>query len=136
MTIQQGTKILVVEDESITAKAIEKSLKDTGYNVVGLASSGGEAIEKTACMKPDLVLMDIKLKGPTDGVLLTQHIQTHFDIPVVYLTALSDDDTLKRIIHSQPYGYIVKPFNEQELHDAIQRALHLHKMKRKIANQG
>ena len=132
MNARQSVKILVVEDEVITAKAIEKSLKDAGYQVVGIAISGSEAIEKASRMQPDLVLMDIKLKGVLDGVLTTQRIQAHLDIPVIYLTALSDDETLKRITYSRPYGYLIKPFKETELHEAVEKALQRHQMKKKL----
>jgi DNA-binding NarL/FixJ family response regulator len=124
------TKILVVEDEIITAKALEKSLKDLGYDVVGIASSGEEAINKTADLRPDVVLMDIKLKGSLDGVSTAQRIHTVFNTPVIYLTAHSDTETVKRVMHSRPYGYIVKPFKEKELNAAIVRALHQHKIKK------
>jgi CheY-like chemotaxis protein len=131
MDTQQPTRILIVEDEIITAKAIEKSLKDLGYEVVDIVSTGEDAFDKAASMRPDLVLMDIKLKGLSDGVTTTQRIQTYFGIPVVYLTAHSDNETVRRVMHSQPYGYIVKPFDEEELRDTIERALQQHKMKLK-----
>jgi DNA-binding NarL/FixJ family response regulator len=132
MDTQQPTRILIVEDEIITAKAIEKSLQELGYEVIGIASTGEDAFDKAASMRPNLVLMDIKLKGLADGVTTTQRIQIYFGIPVVYLTAHSDDETVRRVMHSQPYGYLVKPFNEKELQDAIERALRQHKMKRKM----
>jgi CheY-like chemotaxis protein len=134
MDTQQPTRILIVEDEIITAKAIEKSLKDLGYEVVDIVSTGEDAFDKAAAMHPDLVLMDIKLKGLADGVTTTQRIQTYFGIPVVYLTAHSDDETVRRVLHSQPYGYVVKPFSENELQDAIERALQQHKTRRKRKN--
>jgi CheY-like chemotaxis protein len=129
-------KILVVEDEAITAKALEHSLKDVGYDVVGIASSGEEAIRQAARTQPDLVLMDIMLRGLIDGVSATQRIQTRFDIPVIYLTALSDNETVKRVMHSNPYGYIVKPFTEEEVYEAIEKALGQHKLKRTNKNRG
>lgn len=123
MGTRQAVNILVVEDDLITAAAISQCLEDAGYQVVGVVSSGQEAIDQTANIQPDLVLMDIKLKGSMNGVLVTQQIQSRFDIPVIYLTALSDDATLKRILHSQPHGYIVKPFKEEELYAAIENVL-------------
>jgi DNA-binding NarL/FixJ family response regulator len=129
------TRILVVEDEIIIAKAIKTSLKNLGYDVIGSTSSGREAIEKAIQSRPDLVLMDIKLKGFVDGVLATQRIQTHLDIPVVYLTAHSDEETLKRVLHSKPYGYITKPFIEDKLHAAIEKALNIHKEKQNLAKR-
>jgi CheY-like chemotaxis protein len=122
-----SNKILIVEDEIITAKAIEQSLRNASYKVVGIAASGEEAIEKASHLRPDLILMDIKLKGLLDGVITTQRIQSDLDIPVVYLTALSDDETIKRVIASKAYGYLVKPFRERELCETVKKALYLHK---------
>jgi CheY-like chemotaxis protein len=98
--------------------------------VVGIVSSGWEAVEQAAALQPDLVLMDIKLMGPMDGVSATQRIQTQSDVPVVYLTSYSDDETLKRVLHSQPYGYLIKPFGDQELRNAINKALYQHRLGR------
>jgi CheY-like chemotaxis protein len=131
METKQSAKILIVEDENITAKALEYSLKDAGYHVVGVVSSGEEAIRRSASMQPDLVLMDIRLKGIIDGVSAAQRIQASLDIPVIYLTAHSDTETLKRAMHSNPYGYIVKPFVEKELYDAVEQALYRHGLKQK-----
>lgn len=135
MDNRQSIKILIVEDEIITAKALERNLTNAGYNVLGIATSGEEAIQKAVHVEPDLVLMDIRLKGIVDGVMAAQRIQTHYDIPVIYLTAHSDEDTLKRVIYSKPYGYIVKPFREDELHAAIERALHQHQLKQQIEGE-
>ncbi len=122
-------KVLIVEDEIITAKAIEVSLKKMGYCVVGIASYGKVALAAAVSKHPDVVLMDIKLKGPEDGISVAQRIQTFLDIPVIYLTAHSDEQTVKRVIHSKAYGYVVKPVREEELHDAIQKALNWHQEK-------
>ena len=131
MKTKQSTRVLIVEDEIIAAKAIERSLASMGYEVVGIASSGGEAVRKVEETQPDVVLMDIKIKGPVDGVFTTQRVQTQFDIPVIYLTAMSDDETLKRILHSKPYGYIVKPFRDAELYATIEGALGRHELRKK-----
>lgn len=128
MLIGRAAKIFIVEDEAITVKALEKSLISLGYNVVGNASSGEVAMTKIAETRPDLVLMDIRLSGVMDGISTAQRVRARFDIPVIYLTALSDEETLKRVLHSKPYGYIVKPFDEQSLHIAVERALHQHAM--------
>ena len=132
MDAKRQIKVLVVEDEILVAKSIEMSLKGWGYDVIGVASSGEKAIEIVSHTKPDLVLMDIKLKGPMNGVSTAQRIQAFFDIPVVYLTAHSDPETLKRALHSNPYGYVVKPFVEDELRQAIEQALDRHEMKQKM----
>ncbi len=131
MNGKQLAKILVVEDEIISVMDITQSLKDLGYDTVGVASSGREAIEKAAYMAPDLVLMDIKLKGSMDGVDAAKRIQARFDIPVIYLTAHSDNETLQRAKISEPHGYILKPFTEQELRVAIEMALYRHKAEKR-----
>ncbi len=125
-------RILVVEDESVVAKDIQWSLKSLGYTICGWASSGEEALEKVEALKPDLVLMDIVLKGGVDGVEAAEHIRTNFDIPVVYLTAYADEHTLQRAKVTEPFGYILKPFEERELHTTIEVALYKHKTERRI----
>ncbi len=129
MKTGQPIRILIVEDEKITAKALEHSLTDAGYRVTDIVPSGEEAIRRATSQRPDLVLMDIRLKGMLDGVSAAQRIQAHLDIPVIYLTAYSDPETFARAIHSNPYGYIVKPFVDAELYDTIEQALQRHKLK-------
>jgi CheY-like chemotaxis protein len=121
------TKILVVEDEALVAEEIKGRLTRLGYDIPGTASSGKEAIQKAADMKPDLVLMDIRLKGDMDGLKAAEKIHDRSHIPVIYLTAYSDEDTLRRAKITEPYGYILKPFKERELHIAIEMALFKHK---------
>ena len=124
-----AAQILIVEDESIVAKGIETELRSMGYGVSGVASSGEEALRKVAETIPDLVLMDVVLKGDMDGVETTQELQECFDIPVVYLTAYADDWTLKRAKVTEPYGYLVKPYEEKELRTTIEVALHKHQLR-------
>lgn len=124
--------ILVVEDESIVAKDIRSRLKKMGYQVSGIASSGEEAIQKTVETNPDLVLMDIRLKGKMDGVEAAQEIHARFNIPVIYLTAYADEDTIERARITEPFGYILKPFKERELQTAIEITLSRHEMERKL----
>ncbi|MDZ7344982.1 MAG: response regulator, partial [candidate division KSB1 bacterium] len=126
------TKILVVEDESIVAKHIQTSLERLGYVVPVVASSGEDAIENAALVQPDLVLMDVKLKGMMDGIEAAEKILHQLDVPIVYLTAYADDDTLKRAKITEPYGYILKPFQERELHTTIEMAINKHKVERKL----
>lgn len=128
----ENAKILIVEDEKIVAKDIENCLKRFGYTVAAVASSGPEAIEKAAATRPDLVLMDILLKGEMDGVRAAEQIRTLFNIPIVYLTAYADDRTLQRAKTTEPYGYIIKPFEERELHFTVEIALYKHKMEKRI----
>ncbi|MCJ7617786.1 MAG: response regulator [Desulfobacterales bacterium] len=127
-----NVQVLVVEDEVIIAKDIQDMLKKLGYDVSAAASSGEEAIKRVAETLPDLVLMDIVLEGDMDGVAAAEHIRYHFDIPVVYLTAYSDDTTLQRAKITEPYGYILKPFQKKELYTTIEMALYKHKMERKL----
>ena len=125
-------RIMVVEDEGIVAKSIRGMLKSLGYAVAAVASSGEEAIEKAADTHPDLVLMDIVLEGDIGGIDAAKQIRARFNIPVVYLTAHADENTLKRAKIAEPYGYILKPFNEGDLHAAVETALYKHKMERKL----
>jgi CheY-like chemotaxis protein len=127
MESQRMPKILIVEDEMITARDLEHCLTSIGCQVVGIASSAEEAIAKVGLTQPDLILMDIVLAGPVDGVSTTQRIQSQHDIPVIYVTAYSDAQTVKRAMHSRPYGYVVKPFKEEQLRDAIGAALERHR---------
>lgn len=120
-------RILVVEDEHIVAMGIKKMVKSLGYTVTGVASSGEDAISKAESTFPDVVLMDIMLKGDMDGVEAAGEIRKRFDVPVVYLTAYSDNKILERAKKTEPFGYIVKPFDEKDLHSSIEIALHRHR---------
>ncbi|MCE8425025.1 MAG: response regulator [Candidatus Methanoperedens sp.] len=122
------TQILVVEDEIIVAEDIKRSLQNMGYDVPSVVSSGEAAIKKAGENDPDLVLMDIMLKGDMDGVTAAGIIRSRFNIPVVYLTAYSDNKILERAKITEPFGYIIKPFNERELAVNIEIALYKHKM--------
>ncbi|MDK2947151.1 Response regulator receiver domain-containing protein [Methanolobus vulcani] len=126
--IEIAPKILVVEDENIVALELKKRLKKLGYQVPSVAASGIEAINKAEGFLPDLVIMDIRLKGDMDGIQTAQIIHERFNIPVIYLTAHSDDETLKRAKKTEPYGYILKPFEEDELRTAIEIAVYKHQM--------
>ena len=121
-----GEKVLIVEDEGIVARETEYRLKDLGYNICGLAASGAEAIKKADKARPDVVLMDIMLKGEMDGIEAAEQIHSKFSIPVVYVTAHADETTLQRAKRTEPMGYLLKPFNERELHAAIEIALYKH----------
>lgn len=125
-------KILIVEDESIVAMDIKHRAEGLGYLVTAVTPSGEESLEKVAENRPDLVLMDIVLKGEMDGIEAAQKIRDAYDIPVVYLTAYSDERTLKRAKITQPFGYIIKPFEDRELHSAVEVALYKHQMEIKL----
>lgn len=116
-------RILVVEDESIVALDIQNRLKQLGYIVPGFVGSAEEAIAKAAELRPDLVLMDIKLRGEMDGIEAAQRIKDQFGIPSIYLTAFADDNTLRRARETEPLGYLVKPFDERELMATIRMAM-------------
>ena len=120
------TNILVVEDESIVAKDISQSLKKLGYNVIDTASSGEAAVIIADEKKPDLVLMDIMLKGEMSGIDAANFIHEKNNIPVIFLTAYADESTLAKAKISEPYGYILKPFKEIDLHSNIEMALYKH----------
>ena len=126
------TQILIVEDEGIVAKDLHNTLISLGYGVSASVSSGEEAIKKAAEMNVDIVLMDIVLDGDMDGVEAAAQIRVRFDIPVIYLTAYADDKTLQRAKITEPYGYILKPFQERELHTTIEIALYKHMMERRL----
>ena len=119
-------RILIVEDERITAEDLAEVLKDLGYQVSAVVSSGEEAIREGERNRPDLVLMDIRIRGDMDGAEAARILRERFDVPVVYLTAHADRDTLERAKHSRPLGYIVKPFHEAELHASVEMALYKH----------
>lgn len=121
-------KILVVEDERVVAWDIREALEQLGYTVVGTPASAKEAIKAANEAQPDLVLMDIRLAGERDGVSAATEIYATFTIPVIFLTAHADRDTLERATASNPYGYLIKPFRAEQLHTAIQVALQRHRL--------
>lgn len=125
-------KILVVEDESIIAEDIRMNLEDLGYTVPAVVSSGEAAILKVKETGPDLVLMDIMLKGEMDGIDTAEKIHSNFNIPVVFLTAYGDEKTLERAKVTEPFGYIIKPFKQRELNINIEIALHKNEMDKKL----
>jgi PAS domain S-box-containing protein len=121
-------RVLVVEDEVIVARTIASQLNQLGYIVTGTASSGKAAIAKASETKPEIVLMDIILKGDMDGIAAASYIREYLDIPVIYLTAYGDNHTLERAKVTQPFGYIVKPFTIKDLQVAIEIAILKHKL--------
>lgn len=125
-------KILIVEDESIVAMDVKNRLTRLGYEVCGLASSGEEAIQKAIQSRPGLILMDIRLKGQMDGIIVAEQIRSWYDVPIVFLTAYSDETTLQRAKVTEAFGYLLKPLEERELHITIEMALYKHKMERKL----
>ncbi|MBF0336479.1 MAG: response regulator [Nitrospirae bacterium] len=134
--VPTGINILVVEDEIVIARDIESKLKKIGYNVPAIAASGEEAIKLAGEVHPTLILMDIMLEGKMDGVEAAGQIDKLYGIPIIYLTAHSDLDTLHRAKITEPFGYILKPFSQRDLLVTIGMALYKHRMeaKQKIVN--
>lgn len=125
-------KILVVENETVVALNIQNRLEEIGYGVPDIVSSGEQAIEIAESTQPDLVLMDIRLTGKVDGIQAAEEIRTKLKIPIVYMTAYSDRETLERAKLTEPYGYILKPFEARELYSAIEIALYKHKIEKQL----
>ncbi len=125
-------KILIAEDENIIAIDISRTLQKLGYIVLGSSRTGKEIIKKSEALKPDLVLMDIILHEEMTGIEAAESIMKGLDIPVVYLTALADDETLHHAKITEPFGYVLKPFDERTLHSAIEIALYKHKISRQL----
>lgn len=130
-----GTNVLVVEDEKIVAKDIQFSLKKLGYTVVGTADTGEMAVELALEMKPDLILMDIMLKGEMNGIDAANEIRKHMDVPVVYLTANTDGGTIQKAKESEPHGYIIKPFKEVDIHTTIEMAIYKHSKEAEVIKE-
>jgi PAS domain S-box-containing protein len=128
-------RILIVEDERITAEDLHDILMELGYTVTASVSSGADAIAKAGETKPDLALMDIRIKGEMDGTETARILRERFNIPVVYLTAHADTATLSRAKLATPLGYVTKPFQEAELHASIEMALHKHEEDLKALQQ-
>jgi PAS domain S-box-containing protein len=123
-------QILVVEDEIIVGMDIQRRLKNLGYIVPVVVSSGEEAITKVRENKPDLVLMDINLHGEMDGIETASQIHSFSEIPVIYLTAYTDGKTLERAKITEPYAYIIKPFKDRELQINLEIAFHKNRMEK------
>jgi PAS domain S-box-containing protein len=127
--------ILVVEDERLIAADIENALKKLGYMVVGNVASGEDAISTSDRVRPELVPMDVRLRGDMDGIQAAEIIRDRFNVPVVYLTAYADEETILRAKKTTPFGYLVKPFNERELRATIEIAFYTHQMERALADE-
>lgn len=135
MTEKQTAKVLIVEDELIVALDMKDMLEGLGYGVAAIAGSGERAIRKAGETLPDLILMDVRLNNGIDGIGTAREIRACFNIPVIYLTAYSDEDTVERAKATAPYGYILKPFEKKELNTAIRLALYKHSLEKKIREE-
>ncbi|MBN1572692.1 MAG: response regulator [Deltaproteobacteria bacterium] len=118
------SRILVVDDEVVISMQLEERLSSMGYDVVGRASSGKEAVDKAKKLSPDLILMDIVMPGEMDGIDASRIVKEDLDIPVIFLTAFADDENIMKAKETEPFGYIVKPFQERALKAAIEVALY------------
>ena len=126
MSRSRSPAVLVVEDESIVAHDLQQTLASLGYDAFGIAASADEALARASEKRPDVVLIDVRIKGRTDGIKAAQLLQQRFSVPVVYLTAHADDATLERAKQTRPYGYLLKPVKPAELKSAIEIALFRH----------
>jgi PAS domain S-box-containing protein len=122
-----GSRILIIEDEAITAMELEETLKRRGYEIVGIASNGGTGIRIAKERWPDLILMDIRIEGKLDGIETANQINAFHEIPIIFLTAYSDDETLSRAIKTKSHGFMLKPFNEKELFSTIELVIQKHR---------
>ncbi|MGB9937866.1 MAG: PAS domain-containing protein [Methanobacterium sp.] len=126
------TKILIVEDEAITAMDIKNRLNNNGLEVVGIASKGKEAIKKAEELKPDIILMDITLKGDMDGIEAAEEITSLFNIPVIYMSAFADENTFEKLKITNPYGFVNKPVSSELLLISIEAAVYKHEFDKKL----
>jgi adenylate cyclase len=126
------TSVLIAEDEHIVAKDIAAVLSSLGYNILGTSATGEDIVLKAQQRKPDIIIMDIMLAGEMSGIEAAEVINQTENIPIIYLTALSDEETLQKAKHTNPFGYLIKPFDEKMLHSAIEMALYKHTISRKL----
>ncbi|MGD1704323.1 response regulator [Dapis sp. BLCC M229] len=121
MTNTKPIDILIVEDELLIARQLASKLKKLGYNIIDIVSSGEDALQVAQEKSPKLILMDIVIQGDMNGIETAGKIYNNYSIPVIYLTAYADDETLNQAEQTGSYGYILKPFQERELHATIKR---------------
>jgi len=127
-------RIQIVEDDRLTAEDIKSSLEALGYEVTGIVAYGEQAVERVAADRPDIVLMDIVLRGEVDGIEAASRVRSQYDTPVIFLTAFSEEEMLQRARLVEPYGYIIKPFDIKELEFAIEMALYKSRVERERSN--
>ncbi len=122
-----NVRIMIVEDEWVVSDDLQRSLKMLGYAVSSVVGYGENAVKKAEKDRPDLILMDIMLKGEMDGIEAASQIHSRFNIPIIYLTAYDNKSALERAKISEPFWYMIKPFKERELHTTIEMALYKHR---------
>jgi len=132
MLMDSKARIMVVEDESVVGFDLKRILSNLHYDVVGIIRTGEEAFVKAFEQKPDLILMDIMLDGKMNGIETAEEIKKDMDVPIIFLTAYADNNTLQSAKLTEPYGYILKPFEDKSLQSAIEIALYKHKMESKL----
>jgi adenylate cyclase len=130
--MEQSPRILIAEDESVIAIDLAKTLEKLSYKVIGSSRNGKDVIKKAGDLKPDLILMDILLDGNITGIQAAEQIMNTYDVPVIYLTAYADPATLEKAKLTEPFGYILKPFDERTLHTSIEMALYKHEINKKL----
>lgn len=132
MTPSRSKALLIVEDESIVAHDLQQTLVAQGYDAFAIASSGEEAVACASQRCPDLVLMDVRIKGRIDGITTASLLRGRFDVPIIYLTAHADEATVARARLTEPYGYLMKPVRAAELRSAVEIGLHKHEMDKRV----
>jgi PAS domain S-box-containing protein len=130
--MENSTRLLIVEDERIVAMDLKHRLERFGYKVVDMVANGKDAIASVETHMPDIVLMDIRIQGDIDGIQTAGILHERFDIPHIYLTAHRDDETIGRAKHTEPYGYLLKPFNDREIQTTIEMAVYKNQMRVKL----
>src|ERR1051325_9878103 len=128
----RAPRVLIVEDERIIALDLRRMLRDSGYDAVGIAASAEEALALAAAERPDLVLMDIRIRGDIDGIATARLLQQSFRLPVIYISAHADDATIDRAKATNPFGYLLKPIKPAELKTAVEVTLHKHSLERRL----
>jgi DNA-binding LytR/AlgR family response regulator len=132
---KENISVYIVEDESIVAKDIQRCLIKLGYNVLGISNNGQDAVKKIVDLEPNIILMDIMIKGSMTGIEVADLIKKNYNIPVIFLTAYADEDTLMKAKNAEPYGYVLKPFKEIDLHSTIEMAVYKHKKDTEIIKE-
>ncbi|MBT5305552.1 MAG: response regulator, partial [Candidatus Scalindua sp.] len=125
------SRLMIVDDEAVISMQLEDRLQSMEYDVVGTASSAEESVSMARVLRPDLILMDIVMQGKLDGIDAAKKIKADMDIPIIFLTAYTDDRYIKRAMSVEPFGYIVKPFRENEIRANIEIALYKRELERK-----
>src|SRR3984893_17464889 len=119
-------RILVVEDDRVVARDIAQQMSRAGHTVVGITARGEDALPLAADTVPDLILMDVRLEGELDGIDTARLLRENFNLPVVFLTAYADEETVRRATVTEPFGYVLKPFDDMQLRTVVEMALYKH----------